>query len=345
MTRPWRGVGAAAALAWVAWAPLPAQESEPAYQGLLGAVKRPYLSLGALVQVAGDFQIERSRPGHNGFTVQNFRVSLGGELDRRFGYFLQTNFAASPSILDARLHVKPGDRMRLDAGQFKVPFSGELLTGAGDLDFVNRAQATTALAPGRQIGLQGGMDLGDRIGLKAGIFNGNPAGANANDNNALLFALRLEARPVGPQRGDRSSRLSVGGSVAYSRDSAATLPGLLTGFEGDRTLLGADARYTAGGWLLGGEVIVARLDPRAGGVRRPWGHHVSLGYWLGPNVQALLRWERFDPDGLGATRDLLIGGLNLLPNSFTEIRVNYLVQTQDAGLKHHDLLVTLQFGF
>jgi hypothetical protein len=45
------------------------------------------------------------------------------------------------------------------------------------------------------------------------------------------------------------------------------------------------------------------------------------------------------------TRDLLIGGLNLFPASFIEVRVRHLFQIQDAGILHHDLLVNFQFGF
>lgn len=322
-----------------------AQEREPAYQRLLGALKQPYLSVGALLQTVGDFQIERSRAGHDGFSVPNFRISLAGELDHRFGYFLQTNFAASPAILDARLHFRPSGHTRLDVGQFKVPFSGEFLTGAADLDFVNRAEAVRALAPGRQIGFQGSADLGDRLTLRAGAFNGNPAGANANDNNALLAAVRLEARPWGAAGTGPSPRLVVGINGAHSRDSAATLPGLVAGFEGTRTLLGADARFTAGAWLLAGEVVFAHLAPRGGTVLEPVGHYLTAGYRVSPPVQLLFRWERFDPDGPASTRDALIGGLTLRPTSFTKMQVNYLVQTRDAAFDHHQLLVNFQFGF
>lgn len=322
-----------------------AQDTEPAYQGLLGALKRPYLSVGALLQTVGDFQIERTRAGHNGFSVPNFRVSLAGELDRHVGYFLQTNFAASPAILDARLHLRPSGRTGLDVGQFKVPFSRELLTGAADLDFVNRAEAVTALAPGRQIGIAGTLELDRRLTARAGAFNGNRAGANGNDNNDLLYALRVDLRAVGPAAGGPSSRLVIGANVAYSVDSAATLAGLLGSFEGKRTLLGADARFTTGPWLLAAEVVFAHLAPTNGAVLEPVGHYLTAGYRVSPPAQVLFRWERFDPDGLAPTRDALIGGLNLWPTSFTKMQVNYLVQTRDAGFDHHQILVNVQFGF
>lgn len=137
----------------------------------------------------------------------------------------------------------------------------------------------------------------------------------------------------------------LGANAAYSRDSAATLAGLLAAFDGTRTLLGADARFTAGAWLLAGELVFGHLAPRAGAVREPLGHYLTAGYRPSPPVQLLLRWERFDPDGLASTRDALIGGLNLWPTSFTKLQVNYLVQTQDADFDHHQLLVNFQFGF
>jgi hypothetical protein len=52
--------------------------------------------------------------------------------------------------------------------------------------------------------------------------------------------------------------------------------------------------------------------------------------------------DRRRAEATGAPPD---GGLNLLPTSFTEVRINYPVHTQDAGIRHHDLLVSFQFGF
>jgi hypothetical protein len=101
-------------------------------------------------------------------------ILLSGSLDGDFDYFLQTNFAASPSILDARVGWTASEQFGVWAGRFKTPVSAELLTFAGSLDFVNRSRMVEALAPGRQMGVQfrGRMGSGALCPLVRGRLHG-----------------------------------------------------------------------------------------------------------------------------------------------------------------------------
>jgi hypothetical protein len=92
----------------VAATPVRAQqeEGEPLYDELVRTFKKKSLSIGALFQTVGVFQWERSLPGGNGFSIANMRLSISGELDSGFGYFFQTNFARSPTVLDAMMYYK-----------------------------------------------------------------------------------------------------------------------------------------------------------------------------------------------------------------------------------------------
>lgn len=204
-----------------------AQEgAEPRLQQLQETFKKPSLSVGALFQSVADFQIDRTGPGHNGFSVANFRLALYGDLDAGFGYFLQANFVGTPAILDARLKYRPGRFLAFDFGQFKVPFSKEFLTGAGGIDFVNRSQVVTALAPGRQIGI--GATLANEpatLRLTTGAFNGNAAAANGNDNDRFLYAARASAGNRVPAADIARVRFETGVSAACSRDAAASRRG------------------------------------------------------------------------------------------------------------------------
>ena len=322
-----------------------AQTDEPVLTQLVQTFKKPYLSVGMLVQSVADFQIERSFAGANGFALANARLNVGGELDGGFGYFFQTNFAGTARILDARLSYRPLNAVRVSAGQFKAPFSYELLTDAASTDFVNRSQVVTALAPGRQLG--GELALGARaapVGFSAGVFNGNAIGANANDNNALLYVARFRATPVRPPDG-HAGRLLMGVNAAFSRDAAAALPAILpTPFAGDRTLLGADARYTDGPMLLSGEVIYAHLAPEVGPSIEPWGFHATAGYHPSPKTQVLARWDYLDP-GVAAATSLILFGFNAWPTGATKMQVNYLFDTDQPGVDNHRLLVNFQLGF
>ena len=112
---------------------------EPLLGQLTDHFKKEYLSIGLLMQTAGDFQPERSFPGNNGFSIATLRLVLSGNLDKGFGYLVRTNFTASPTILDAMTYFRLSPAVTIAAGLFRSPFSKEQLTGAGAIDFVNRS--------------------------------------------------------------------------------------------------------------------------------------------------------------------------------------------------------------
>ncbi len=322
------------------------RDEEPTYRQLIQMVQRDYLRLGVLLQTVADLQIERSMAGGNGFNISNFRVALSGELDAGFGYFLQTNFAASPAILDANMFYDVSPSVRLTAGQFKAPFSREFLTSASSIDFVNRAQAVTALAPGRELGMSvTATSASKALGATAGIFNGNRTVPNGNDGNHLLYVGRVfgTLQPVGASSAD--TKVDIGVHVAYSRDESATLPGIVTGFSGARTLVGVDAATRIGPTSISGEVLVASLDPAVGATRNPWGFHATAGYMLTEKTQALIRFDGLDPDAPAGRTDLVILGFNAWPTAVTEFQINYLFDPDDAAFDRHQILANFQFGF
>lgn len=321
-----------------------AQDQESEFARLVAQFQRPYLSIGTLLQTVADFQLDRSMSGNNGFSVANFRLRLSGELDEGFGYFLQTNFAATPAILDAYLTYRPSSTVLLQAGQSKAPFSGEFLTPASTIDFVNRSQVVTALAPGRQIGaqLQVARDDGS-FGVRFGVSNGNGTSPNGNDNADLLYAVRFFATP---DLGEGDHRLTLAVNVARSQDQAAAFGnGFRTAFTGSRTLVGGDLRFTGGRNLLSAEVISANLDPDVGPEVNPVGWHVTVGRMLKEKVQGLVRWDAFDDDTFAGRTDWIVLGLNIWPTSATEFQFNYLVDLDSADFDNHQLLVNMQFGF
>jgi hypothetical protein len=321
--------------------------AEPRYAELVGWLKRDYLSAGLLLQAVSDFQIDRTVIGNNGFSVANFRILLTGELDRRFGYLLQTNFILAPSILDAMMYYRASPAIRLDVGQFKAPFSYEFLTYAGSIDFVNRAQAVTLISPKRQLGLQvllGQADAALRFG--GGVFNGNGSQPLGNDNNHLLYAGRVfGSQPLSEGNAAGSGNITYGFNAAYSKDDGAALLGRIVDFTGTRTLLGADVRVEAGPYLLSTEWLYGRFDAVDADVRHAWGGHATIGYRIKPSLQLLGRLDLFAPGADEERSDLIVLGLNFWPTSVTEIQANYIVDTSYGALNHHQLLVNFQFGF
>lgn len=322
-------------------------QEEPSWDEFQKNFKKDYFSVGGLLQVVGDGQLERSFPGNTGFNISNMRLLLYGEFDKGFGYFFQTNFIGTTSILDAKMYYRISPSLIIDVGQFKSPFGAEFLIYAGSIDFVNRSQAVSLLVPGRQIGVQlRGWLTPDVLHYSAGLFNGNSFSNNSNDNNDFLYAARLALYPQKSNSSNSTNHLEFGFNLAYSNDERATLlGGIVPNFNGSRTLVGGDFRWTNSSLLLSSEIIYSSLDFPNGSENNPWGLHLTGGYMLNEKSQLLLRWESMTFDVNTLETDFLIFGYNLWPTQATEIQINYIIDTDNSAIKHHQLLVNAQVGF
>ncbi|UCF18436.1 MAG: hypothetical protein JSU87_10845 [Gemmatimonadota bacterium] len=322
------------------------EQNEPLYDELVRTFKKKSLSIGALFQTVGVFEWERSLPGGNGFSIANMRLLLYGELDSGFGYFFQTNFARSPTVLDAKMYYKISPALIIDAGLFKAPFSREFLTPASSIDFVDRSRVATLLVPGRQLGVQArGEFAGGEFAYSAGAFNGNRfIEANINDNNDFLIVGRLSYLPRQFQGAGDADRLEVAVNAGFSKDADVVQVGFPNGFAGDRALVGGDVRFTRKNLLLAGEIIAVSLDADDGAEVDPYGWHLTAGYMVGRKAQALVRWDKFDADTGGSNPDQLVLGVNVWPTQPTEIQVNYVIPTS-GGVDAQLLLLNFQVGF
>jgi phosphate-selective porin len=322
---------------------------EPVYEKLTEFLKRDYFTMGAVLQVVGDVQPERMLSGNNGFSVANFRLNFRGELDGGFGYWLQASFISSPAILDGSMYYEPNPAARITVGRFKSPFSAEFLIAAPDIDFVNRSQVVSALAPGRQVGVKLSGKTNNKVfSYAAGIFNGNSPSENANDNNDFLYAARATLS-TSFSDGDHDRNFEIGANVAQSHDSKYSLHGdRMSLFTGNRMLFGADIRLSVRNWLVSGEAIIADLDPRSGETMKPFGYQMTAGYMVSDKSQLLARWDSFDAEDLhlaGGKTDLVVLGFNHWPTKATELQVNYIIDIDDNALKHNQWLINLQIVF
>lgn len=316
-------------------------EDEPKLNDLRQHFQKDYLSIGIVFQTVADFSVDRTFEGDNGFSVANMRVKLYGDLDQGFGYFLQANFVSSPAMLDANMSYRFSPRLAMVGGLAKTPFSAEFLTGADAIDFVNRSQVVSALAPGRQIGIQLKTQPLQRLSFDVGLFNGNGFAANGNDDDFLMAAARLEHKTDagGP------AQLTLGINAAFSEDSQASLLDFAGGFDGTRLIEGGDVRFKFDRWLFSSEIIAAQLDPDGAGDITAWGAHTTLGYDLLKNVQGLFRLDWFESDDLGIDSQLLILGVNWWPTGATELQFNYVIDTDHTAPDNHQLLINAQVAF
>lgn len=317
---------------------------EPLYDEFKGIFNKKYLNIGALLQVGGDFQYDRTI-GTNGFNISNFRLNVSGEFDKGIGYFLQTSFINSPVILDAKIYYTIVNELTFDVGLFKTPFSREFLLAASNIDFVNRSQVVTSLAANRQIGVQArGLITGTDIKYSVGVFNGNKFSVNANDNNNFMYAGRLSYNPVLNSSGKSNNSLEIAINAAQSNDKNVNIPSINSSFSGKRLLFGGDTRFNWNEWFISGEAIYGNLKKDDGVELKPFGYQGTIGYLFLENFQTLLRWDSYKIDTTLDPTDKIIIGLNYWPSRISEFQFNYIIPTKSA-IKNHQILLNAQISF
>ena len=292
------------------------------------------IELGALIQTVGQvtFDPPSSGSGTNQFNVATTRLKLSGGGSSGFRYMAQTDFTRSLVVLDARIGYRFAPSATLRAGLFKAPFSGEFLTSAANIDFVNRSRVVSSYAPNRQVGASLYGETEGPVGYEVGIFNGNGRTLSGNDNNRFMYTGRLTFSPE-----LQTGSLEIGTNVAFSEDAYA-------GFRGSRTLVGVDARFERGPLLVSGELIRAELDPTGVSEREPLGYHLTAGYAPVPGRhQLLVRLDQIDHDTLTDTPTQLVFGYNLFATEAYGLQLNYVLPFGDgADTGDHRILANFQ---
>ncbi len=308
-------------------------------QQLQENLKNDYFSFGLLLQGQANFQPERIS-GTNGFKASKGRFKMSGEFSGKFGYKLQATMLKSPSVLDANAYYKPSSQVELKAGLFKSPFSHEYLTGAGSVLFAGRSTVVNQLGTKRQVGLQVDTYASEKtFRLTGGIFNGNNYSGNSNDDNKFLYIGRVES-----YLGKDGNKTKLGVSIAHETKDAPGAGNLSTGYIGKQTLLTTYASVTQNKLLLDGEFIHGWRNPEAGPDSNPYGYYFTAGYFVTDSSRLLVRWDAFEGDNLAQDTEQVLVGFNHTPNSFTKLKLNYVLPT-NSSIEHSNFFAILQVGF
>jgi hypothetical protein len=273
------------------------------------------------VNVAGGFRIKRARLRLTAVSPEVPQASMR----------LQTEFVASPALLD--LVIDWADQRGLpdwlkwkaSVGQFKPPFSREHLANDDLIPTLNRTNVVEALAPGRDTASRGrepGAMLevsaspwgrGDWLVARAGAFNGEgtAAAGSTDKNDQKDFVGRLEWAPY--------SFLSLGGSTVQGRLGSPRRIKQRNGWD-------IEARY--GPATVTFEYLFGRTaDKRAKGA------YAQAVVWVWKEeVQAVYRWDWFDPD-LGAGSDRVYTttlGLNWYPAKVVRLTFNQELKREEG---------------
>lgn len=310
------------------------QDPEPVLEQVRRLFNSEGLSLGFLLQAVADPGIDDD-PAR--ITVPNARLRVYGQLDKGFGYKLQTNHAGTATLLDAQVTWSPGSELTIAAGRFKAPFSREFLIYGGSIDFVNRSRVVSRLAPNRQMGVQAAGRINEIVSWTVGGFTG---ANNSTSDESLIGVVRLEGSGIEVGEGT----LAVGANLAGGREDAIGARQLGPAFTGDGILYGADARFVSGPLMLAGEYIRGEWEPDVGVTDvESDGFYFTAGYMVQEMRQILLRWDRFEAPGAIEGDDVLVFGFNAWPTAATEIQVNWQVPLKDSS-ELHKVLVNFQVG-
>jgi phosphate-selective porin len=334
------------------------------------------LTTSRLVQLSGYTQLRFQNNDQvgvvDGLDLRRVRLDLRGNILPTWDYRLQVDFAGTPKALDAYMTFKPYDYIKVQAGQFKVPFSLENIIQSNKMELIDRSQVVEALvARGKDVlGNHNGRDIGlmafgsflkshDRfiIDYYAGVFDGQ--GINVPDkNNSKDFAGRIIFHPV--------TGLDVGGAYYNGYDNITTTSGTTTSSRNQiRNRYGFELSYTWKNLGVKSEFINGKdgSTNKDGYIERQ-GYYVQASYFIKPKkFQFIAKYDTYESDvadpAAGKGDDVstwYILGASYFFNDYAKIQLNYsykggnIEDTKPTELtdrqKHNDLVsVQVQIGF
>jgi phosphate-selective porin len=241
-------------------------------------------------------------------------------------------------LQDAYLTLDYIPKVHLDAGQMKVPLSLEMLQQAPALDTVERAlfisdRLRGGIGVSRDIGVMMRGRALPQVDYQIGVFNGSGEHQNDSDRNdqkALIGRAIFRAPFI--------KGLQVGTSGTWGNGQRPDRP--------RRDRAGAELLFARGDFKFKSEVM-GIVD---GDVHR-LGYYTHLGYRINPKIEAVFRFDSFDPNTrletspLNATeRDYLAGVNYYIDENRVKLQFNYLRKTFEKGLapSRNLFLVNLQ---
>ncbi|MBP5742408.1 MAG: porin [Paludibacteraceae bacterium] len=356
-------------------------------------VFKPYL----MVQTAGNFNwyddegLDKAYNQDNienaGFSVPYAVLGFTGKAFDKVSFNLSINAAASGAkiLQQAWFDVKVVEPFAVKVGKFKTPFTHAFLTTLGGSLMPSRPTSlsaevimpyvlnavTPSMSTGWDLGIEVHGLVGGKFGYEAGVWNGTGASTNLATKTfsddwhipSLLYAGRVSFMPFGvmpstqgdPNRLNENKLLfALSGNINVESESESTND-TRAGFEAawmyKRLYLAAEAYYMHVGFTKR-QKISESFDYVGG--------YVQGGYFITKSLQAALRYDFMDRNGLDADGFLnmpavgfnyFFNRLNLKLQAMYQFTGRTGHQTQldrdldDLGLSMHKGVVQLQYSF
>lgn len=295
------------------------------------AVGKGTLTVNGILQTTFGMTESAAASAKTSFNLKRARLLFSGTLvPGEIKYFIQTELASNPAILDSKLSFNYLPATELAIGRFVPAFSYYMPCSTAKLDFVNYPVVITEYGMWRQTGVQSTTKF-PPLEITAGVFNGYPANNTSDNNDAkdLLFGVNMNAAKglrvltyswlgnsiAGPAAGDVKNR--YGGGVLFEKNS--------TSFKGE---------YIAG------------LDRGGTGTEiRSSGFYAQAAYKISQRVEVLARFDNFDgnADVPDDAVTWVTGGLNYyLLGQNAMFYFNYIRKTNELSPDPRDDEFTLQ---
>lgn len=258
-----------------------------------------------------------------GFENKRTRLTFGGNMvDSTWSYKVAYYFAysndvefdgASPVLADAFVAKDMGGGLSFTVGQFKLPFSGEYGTDAGNLQFNDYSTISNAFADGYGQGLM--------LSYSADAFRAAVAYVNAlnqvdanwgsgspSDEFALTGRAEFKLSGTWDQfnnamsfRGEEMGVL-IGAGLNWADSNTA----------GDGDVFGATVDVTVdfGGANVMGAFYWDNNDDASPAGENPWGFTLQGGVFVSDDVELVARYEYGDPDANSNDFSTLTFGAN-----------------------------------
>ena len=322
------------------------------------AGKEPTLTVGGLLQVQAEFGDRgdaRFGTDNDRFYLRRARINATGKFLEEFDFRIEGEFAGTlantsglrAQLTDAFITWNRYPEANIRVGQFKTPFGFEQLFSDPRLITIERSLVNDRLTQSRQLGAQVGGDLFEkRLTYSAGVFNGNGANNNFNDDDSFLSAARLTGVLWQGKLGGQPAVWSLGGNVFSSEDTSVSSPDFgfpNNTFAGERLGTGFDTQLTAGRFDLWAEYLAVDWEPTSGRDIESDGWYVQASWFFIPNrLQAVLKAESFDAitDDRFEPVETGTAGVNwYLKGHDLKLLVNYL-RVQQPGQEDQDKILT-----
>ena len=213
------------------------------------------------------------------FVLTRKRIGVQGRIGKRVSFELEAELGSQTLWRDVYVNYRATDSLRIQAGQFKVPFSLDRLTSSTRHDFASRALATTVLAPRRERGVMvEGRLLRRALRYEVGVFRHDGVIASTDDPDAALTGHTAAVRAIAlPFAASKSvfSDLQAGVAFTHGDVSPGTssvrgrtalderfLPDASYWVSGTRRRTGFEARWRPGPFSIAGEYMRLTTERR-----------------------------------------------------------------------------------